>query len=178
MPSTLTISAATTSSSANNCVCIIYNIYHIYRREIYEALNFSRSVCSSFFRSLYIGKQKKKVEKRVAESQSQESQGSQAVSVEELKAALARIRTEPVPASPEAREQYFMSQVGMGETLCMQGALLALFLDLWFHACLIGVMFLPSRPIVAYDCCAMLLPCSACVSFPCRADRHLPKDGP
>ena len=42
-------------------------------------------------------------------------------SFEELRAALAQIRAEPLPASTKEKENYFMSQASLGEQLCTQG---------------------------------------------------------
>lgn len=44
------------------------------------------------------------------------------ISADELRAAIAKIREEEVPESSSGREQYFMTQVGIGEQLCTQGA--------------------------------------------------------
>lgn len=48
---------------------------------------------------------------------------------EELRAALAKVRDEELPETPEAKEQYFMGHVGMGEQLCAQGR------SSWRHMC-------------------------------------------
>jgi import receptor subunit TOM20 len=47
---------------------------------------------------------------------------SSQVGPEELREALDKVRAEEVPKTPEEKEQYFMSQVGMGEQLSTQGA--------------------------------------------------------
>ena len=39
----------------------------------------------------------------------------------ELRAAIETVKKEELPATPEAKEGYFMQQVNMGETLCAQG---------------------------------------------------------
>jgi mitochondrial import receptor subunit TOM20 len=44
------------------------------------------------------------------------------ISPDELRAALAKIKAEKLPDTIEEKEQYFMSQVGLGEQLCVQGA--------------------------------------------------------
>ena len=41
----------------------------------------------------------------------------------ELRAAIETVKKEELPATPEAKEGYFMQQVNMGETLCAQGIL-------------------------------------------------------
>ncbi|CCM05579.1 uncharacterized protein FIBRA_07806 [Fibroporia radiculosa] len=66
-------------------------------------------------------KQLKKDRKRVTKQTAQTQEPSDGATIEELRAALARVRSEDVPASAEAKEQYFMAQVGMGEQLCAQG---------------------------------------------------------
>ncbi|ESK86814.1 mitochondrial import receptor subunit tom20 [Moniliophthora roreri MCA 2997] len=65
-------------------------------------------------------KQKKRVDKSIASSQASEAAAS-AVSQAELRQALEQVKKEPVPASPDQKEAYFMSQVGAGEQLSLQG---------------------------------------------------------
>lgn len=70
------------------------------------------------------GKEKKKAEKTKAAAASAESLASSAsanVSPEELRAALATLRKEALPATPEEKEMYFMTSVGEGEQLATQG---------------------------------------------------------
>lgn len=71
---------------------------------------------------LLAGKDKKRAEKATTTSAdvASFSSGNRA---EELKAALAKIRAEPLPASTQDKEQYFMAQASLGEQLCTQGAL-------------------------------------------------------
>lgn len=63
------------------------------------------------------GKEKKKANKTAARPQ------GGAVDADDLRAALAKVRTEELPATPEEKEQYFMTQVGMAEELAAQGML-------------------------------------------------------
>ncbi|KAL6305892.1 MAS20-domain-containing protein [Sparassis latifolia] len=65
-------------------------------------------------------KDKKRVTKQHAEAE-EAAKVAVKVSPEDLKAALAKVRDEEVPTSPEDKEQYFMTQVGLGEQLCAQG---------------------------------------------------------
>lgn len=67
-----------------------------------------------------IGKDKKKVDKTTAQSKEQE-EASKKIGPEELKAALDKVRAEEIPKTPDEKEQYFMSQVSMGEQICTQG---------------------------------------------------------
>ncbi|KAK0243121.1 MAS20-domain-containing protein [Armillaria nabsnona] len=62
-------------------------------------------------------KEKKRVDKSIASSSAQPS----AVSADSLREALERVKKEEVPLSPAERENYFMSQVAMGEQLALQG---------------------------------------------------------
>lgn len=74
-----------------------------------------------------LGKDKKKVDKSAASQQAASAAASTAsfgplnISEVELRAAIETVKKEELPASPEAKEQYFMQQVNMGETLCAQG---------------------------------------------------------
>ncbi|KAK0491362.1 hypothetical protein IW261DRAFT_1324136 [Armillaria novae-zelandiae] len=62
-------------------------------------------------------KEKKRVDKSIASS----SAAPSAVSVDSLREALERVKKEEVPITPAERENYFMSQVAMGEQLALQG---------------------------------------------------------
>ncbi|KIK82048.1 hypothetical protein PAXRUDRAFT_14928 [Paxillus rubicundulus Ve08.2h10] len=68
-------------------------------------------------------RQLRKEKKRVAKSQtpSEASASIGGVDANDLKSALEKVREEEVPAGPEEKEKYFMSQVGIGEQLCSQG---------------------------------------------------------
>ncbi|KAI0700788.1 hypothetical protein BC835DRAFT_1404784 [Cytidiella melzeri] len=59
-------------------------------------------------------KDKKRIEKATAKKPMNVSQ-------DELRAAIAKIRAEEVPETPQDREAYFMHHVGLAEKLCMQG---------------------------------------------------------
>ncbi|KAG7097394.1 hypothetical protein E1B28_004744 [Marasmius oreades] len=65
-------------------------------------------------------KQKKRVDKSIASSQASLA-ASGATSTADLRAALEQVKKEPVPASPDQKEAFFMSQVAMGEQLAAQG---------------------------------------------------------
>ena len=69
---------------------------------------------------LCTGKDKKRAEKATTASGgvASFSVGNRA---EELKAAMAKIRAEPLPPSTEEKEAYFMAQASLGEQLCTQG---------------------------------------------------------
>jgi hypothetical protein len=49
---------------------------------------------------------------------------SSQIGTEDLRAALDKVKAEEVPRHPEQKEQYFMSQVSMGEQICTQGCLI------------------------------------------------------
>ncbi|OBZ77168.1 Mitochondrial import receptor subunit tom20 [Grifola frondosa] len=62
------------------------------------------------------GKEKKRVDKRVAEHVA-----AHAISQEEIRAALLKVRDEELPPTSEERETYFLDQVAVGEQLCSRG---------------------------------------------------------
>jgi import receptor subunit TOM20 len=70
-------------------------------------------------------KQKKKVDKSIAESKQAEASATSADSTEITAAlmqeALEQIKTEQPPQTPEEKEQYFMQQVSVGEQLSTKG---------------------------------------------------------
>ncbi|KAJ6458645.1 hypothetical protein C8R47DRAFT_1162934 [Mycena vitilis] len=101
MPFTLTINDETTPTSERNYACSLY---------------FSSGCFSAF----YPGKEKKRVDKSLAQSREALAASSE-VSDEELREALKQMKSEPRPTSQEAREHYFMSQVAMGEQLSARG---------------------------------------------------------
>lgn len=71
------------------------------------------------------GKDQKRVQKSVAESQENQATSqdlSDGITRESLKAALNEIRNEVGPRTPEEQESYFMVQIGMGEQLVQGGA--------------------------------------------------------
>ncbi|KAG8959694.1 hypothetical protein FRC00_001335 [Tulasnella sp. 408] len=113
--SALTIAAATVVGGV-----IAYAAYFDYRRR-HDA---------TFRKKLR--KEKKKLERstpKVAASGSSRS-------VEEITAALRLIRNEPLPATAEEKEQYFMDNVQMGEQLCSQGPMFELPAALSFYRAL------------------------------------------
>ena len=62
-----------------------------------------------------LGKEKKRVDKDAAQAT------PAPLDAEALRNALNKIREEELPEGPEEKEQYFMSQVGLGEQLSTQG---------------------------------------------------------
>lgn len=79
-----------------------------------------------FFQTFHPGKEKKRVDKSLAESREKLAAENE-VSEEELREALKLIKSEPRPPTQEARESYFMSQVAMGEQLAARGASMSFF---------------------------------------------------
>ena len=67
------------------------------------------------------GKEKKRVKQSQTPSESSQTSNSGGVNANDLRSALESVRNEEVPPGPEEKEQYFMTQVGMGEQLCAQG---------------------------------------------------------
>ncbi len=65
-----------------------------------------------------IGKEKKRAERA---SPAGVAVPGTSRSVEEIKQALEAIRAEPIPTTVDAKEQFFMDNVQMGEQLSMQG---------------------------------------------------------
>ncbi|KIJ69854.1 hypothetical protein HYDPIDRAFT_184391 [Hydnomerulius pinastri MD-312] len=97
-------------------------------------------------------KQLRKDKKRVAKSQtpSETSASTGGIDANELRSALEKVRKEEVPAGPEEKEQYFMSQVGMGEQLCAQGPAFHLPAAMCFYRAL-RVYPSPVELIVIYE---------------------------
>ncbi|EPQ59005.1 MAS20-domain-containing protein [Gloeophyllum trabeum ATCC 11539] len=92
-------------------------------------------------------KEKKKVDKHLARSQ---GDASASLSPQELRQALEKVRSEDMPVSSEQREQFFMTQVGMGEQLCTQGPAFHLPAALCFYRAL-RVYPSPVELIVIYQ---------------------------
>lgn len=93
-----------------------------FRKKLRESLQINVEARSmALTSSSFPGKDKKRVEKAATTSASTASfsSGNRA---EELAAALAKIRAEPLPDGTREREQYFMAQASLGEQLCTQGA--------------------------------------------------------
>ncbi|KAG9018835.1 hypothetical protein FRB90_009122 [Tulasnella sp. 427] len=99
--SVLTIAAATVVGGV-----IAYAAYFDYKRR--HDVKFRKQ----------LRKEKKKLERSTPKVSA--TAGSSR-SVEEITAALRLIQNEPLPATPEEKEQYFMDNVQMGEQLCSQG---------------------------------------------------------
>lgn len=68
----------------------------------------------------FAGKEKKKATKTAAQSQTKSTEET-GISPDDLRAALAKVRAEEVPATPEEKEQYFMNHVSIGEQLAAKG---------------------------------------------------------
>ncbi|KAI0346773.1 MAS20-domain-containing protein [Trametopsis cervina] len=100
----LTIAGATAVTGA-----LAYAVYFDYKRR--NDADFRKK----------LRKEKKRVQKAASASAAQVN-----VPVEELRAAVAKIRQEEVPEIGPLREAYFMEQVGIGEQLCAQGPAAAL----------------------------------------------------
>ncbi|EPT03618.1 hypothetical protein FOMPIDRAFT_1022232 [Fomitopsis schrenkii] len=68
-------------------------------------------------------KRLKKDKKRVKQATTSQPGADAAIGIspEEMRAALDKLRAEEVPTDPEEKEQFFMTQVGLGEQLCAQG---------------------------------------------------------
>ena len=76
---------------------------------------------SAFFFTASPGREKKKLDKSVAQEASASASGDAPLPTAEILAAMARIKDDQVPTTPEEREKYFMSQVERGEQLCAKG---------------------------------------------------------
>jgi hypothetical protein len=100
----LTTNGGTTQSSGKNFVRA-----HLHTRSAISC-TLSRS-----------GRERKLVNKTVAQSKEGTSSSSHEVSPEELRQALEKVKTEQVPATQAQTEEYFMGQVNMGEQLSQQG---------------------------------------------------------
>lgn len=105
--STLTTSVETTSSSARNSV----------------------RFCSFFFGALVqthvrvvAEKEKKRVAKEVEQTKKHElAEATSGITQANLREVLQQVKAEPEPRTPEEKEQYFMTQVSIGEQLAAQG---------------------------------------------------------
>ncbi len=114
MSSTLTTSAGMMSTSADSFVSIVASLCHCCSPSLKLILS-----------NIFSGKDKKRVDKTVAEEKtstaSESSVPSGTVTPDMLRAALEQVRQEEPPSSTEEKEAYFMTQVGMGEQLAAQG---------------------------------------------------------
>ena len=114
-----------------------------------------------------IGKEKKRVQRTKPVTLASHSR-----SVEELKAALEAIRAEPLPGTPEEKEQYFMDNVAMGEGLCSRGKRLEL-----FDSCYsLLTRFL--RSCIRASSSPLVLSSTASLSFTRGAHHDISKDRP
>lgn len=108
MPSTLTIDVETMLSSERNYACFPWLL----------------GIRTSFSDFYYTGKEKKRVDKTVASAKDTTAE-SHGITPERLREALEQIKNEESPSTPDEKEAYFMSQVGMGEQLSVKGAFLS-----------------------------------------------------
>ncbi|KAF9226766.1 MAS20-domain-containing protein [Gyrodon lividus] len=108
--------------------------------------DYKRRTDATFRRQLR--KEKKRVIKSQTPSEASASIGG--VDANELRTALEKVRQEEVPAGPEEKEQYFMTQVGMGEQLCAQGPAFHLSAAMCFYRAL-RVYPSPVELIVIYE---------------------------
>ncbi|KAF7294333.1 SET domain-containing protein [Mycena chlorophos] len=111
-----------TATAISVSALVAYALYFDYKRRT-----------DSAFRK-QLRKQKKRVDKSLAESREALQAASQ-VTDEELREALKAIEEEPKPG-PELRENYFMSQVAMGEQLAARGEAFVLPAALSFYRAL------------------------------------------
>jgi import receptor subunit TOM20 len=104
---------------------VAYAVYFDYKRRndvaFRKKLRMLSSASSGWKLSHYsTGKDKKRVDRTTAQSREAEEASNQ-ISTEDVRAALDKVKAEEVPSTPEQKEQYFMSQVSMGEQICTQG---------------------------------------------------------
>ncbi|KAF5393185.1 hypothetical protein D9757_001191 [Collybiopsis confluens] len=81
-------------------------------------------------------KDKKRVDKSIASSKASLPPEPGAASDDELREALEQVKAEAVPASPDQKEAYFMTQVASGEQLAAQGPMFQLPAALAFYRAL------------------------------------------
>jgi len=94
-------------------------------RKRLRTLNLLRLLIHPFSQPI-LGREKKKLDKSVAQeatstSASGAASGDVVLPTADILAAMARIKDDQVPTTPNEREKYFMSQVEKGELLCVQG---------------------------------------------------------
>lgn len=172
----LAIAAATVATGV-----LAYIVYFDYKRrndaQFRRKLRGYRSPAPITHSSHYefIGKEKKRVDKTVAQEKSSTASGGAApsgnITPEMLRAALEQVKLEEPPSSTEEKEAYFMTQVGMGEQLAAQGMSFAIFT--FEKECstphVSRTQLLPPR-------CHCVLQGSPCLSLSRRAHCHLPED--
>ncbi|KAF9006688.1 MAS20 protein import receptor-domain-containing protein [Cyathus striatus] len=102
-PSFFTIAAATLATGV-----LAYAIYFDYKRR--NDPDFRKK----------LKKEKKRIQKKVSK-ENVASPASSPLSDDTLRSALNALKNEEVPKSPEAKEEYFMNQVSMGEQMSLRG---------------------------------------------------------
>ena len=115
-----------------------------------------------------LGKEKKRAEKAATSTPPSEVTTFSGNRAEELRIALEKIRAEPPPASTAEKENYFMSQAGLGEQLCTQGA--PVHSPHFFFPIDVGNV----RSRICPTCCPRVLQGSPCLPFTCGVDHALP----
>ena len=108
---------------------LAYAIYFDHRRrsdpKFRKQLRKSNFVFVGLLFTFHPGREKKKLEKSAAQTDTSTSASggdSGELPTAEILAAMARIKDDQVPTTPEEREKYFMAQVEKGEQLCAIGA--------------------------------------------------------
>lgn len=66
---------------------------------------------------------KKRVQKSVAQNKEEDGTPAHSIPLAQLKEVLNQLKGEEQPKTAEERETYFMSQVGLGEQLALQGTI-------------------------------------------------------
>ena len=106
------------------------------------------------------GREKKKLDKSTAqEAASSTAAGEAPLPTEEIHAAMALVKDDQVPTTPEEREKYFMSQVEKGELLCARGKLALL-------GCEGRLLILSRRARLRRRCCIGVLQGPSRLSLP------------
>ncbi|KAF7302101.1 SET domain-containing protein [Mycena indigotica] len=122
------------------CGLVAYAIYFDYKRRTDTTFRKQLRMATSFFPPLPKfadwdeGKQKKRVDKSLAQSR-EALEAASHVSDDELREALKQIEAETKPG-PDLRENYFMTQVAMGEQLATRGEAFHLTAALSFYRAL------------------------------------------
>ena len=108
---------------------LAYAVYFDHRRRtdanFRKRLSTSNFVLLGLLFTFHPGREKKKLEKSAAQADTStpaSGAGSGELPTAEILAAMARIKDDRIPTTPEEREKYFMAQVEKGEQLCANGA--------------------------------------------------------
>ena len=108
---------------------LAYAVYFDHRRrtdsKFRKQLRTSNFVFAGLLFTFHPGREKKKLEKSAAQTDTSTSASgtdSGELPTAEILAAMARIKDDQIPTTPEEREKYFMAQVEKGEQLCAIGA--------------------------------------------------------